>query len=421
MALDDKQIKAVEEASGHSVFGSSSLPRIIDCPASVGMELKAGLRPSSKYAAKGTELHAVTEAALRAEDPEHYVHNTDLSIEDISYVLDAVEYVHKISRKHNPTLLDFIVMTPDENGHYSKSEVDSLVEDGKTVMLLEATGSLASYGIPENYGTGDVIIKSEYRTDVIDHKFGHGVAVYAEKNYQLVSYLGMAVDFQPTPDSDHHLYVHINQPPLSIYDEWRVGWDVLYQMILGDITDAIAKAKSDDPPFGPSTKACRFCNANMGCKERHTKLMNQAKLISQMAKNPCEVPNEKWSAFLESAESLKTAISQVEEHAMSEIQKGNEFPGFKLIGGRSNRKFVDEESAQKYMEKRLGVRARLPGKFISLAQAEKVDKSLKDDEKWAELIYKPTGKPKLVAESSKGTALVYGVKGIMQEIASGKV
>ena len=394
MALDDKQIKAVQEASGHSVFGSSSLPRIIDCPASVGMELKAGLRPSSPYAAKGTELHTITERALLSEKPEEYVYSlNDLSIEDGSYVLDAINYVFEILAKH---------------------------PEG-AVMEMEATGNLGSYGIPDTYGTMDVVIKSDLRTDVIDHKFGHGVAVYAEKNYQLVSYLGMSVPFVPHPDSGHELYVHINQPPLNIYDEWRVDWDTLYKMILGDIADAITLAKSDDPPFGPSTKACRFCNANIGCKDRHNKIMNQASLISQMATDPAHIPNEKWAKFLESAESLKTAITQVEKHAMSEIQKGNDFPGFKLIGGRSNRKFVDEATANKYLEKRLGKKAHQPVKFISLAQAEKVDKSLKTDEKWAGMIYKPAGKPKLVSESAKGEALVYGVKGIMADIAAGKV
>ena len=390
MALDPNQIKAVQEASGHSVFGSSSLPRILSCPASVGMELRAGLRPSSPYAQKGTELHEITERALRSDDPQKYVYSlNDLSIEDGAYVLDAVNYVYEILAKH-----------PDD-----------------AIMELEAAGSLVSYGIPDVYGTMDVVIKSALRTDVIDHKFGHGVAVYAEKNYQLTSYLGMAVPFVPTPDSEHELYVHINQPPLNIYDDWRVDWDTLYQMILGDITDAITQAKSDDPPFGPSTKACRFCNANMGCKDRHSALMSQSKMISQMSKNPGNIPNEKWAEFLEAADSLTAAIKHVKDHAETEIQKGNDFPGFKLISGRSNRKFMDPETAQAYMEKRLGRKAFKPQEFISLAQAEKVDKSLKKDETWTGMIHKPKGKPKLVAASAKGEALVYGVRSIMDDIA----
>lgn len=390
MALDDKQIKAVQEATGHSVFGSSSLPRIISCPASVGMELRAGLKPASIYAQKGTELHQITEAALRSDDPNSYVYSlTDLTIEDTAHVLDAVNYVYSILEKH---------------------------PEG-AVMLLEDTGSLQSYGIPEVYGTMDVVIKSDLRTDVIDHKFGHGVAVYAEENYQLVSYLAMATPFVQNPDKEHELYVHINQPPLNIYDEWRVDWDRLYQMILGDVADALAQAKSEDPAFGPSTSACRFCNANMGCKERHKTLMSQANLVAQAAKNPGAIPNAKWAEFLEAAEALKTAISQTEKYAMSEIQKGNDFPGFKLISGRANRKPMDKDSLNTYMEKRLGKRAYKEKEFISLAQAEKIDKSLKTDDTWNGMIHKPQGKPKLVPESAKGEALQYGVRGLLDDIA----
>jgi len=393
MALDNDQIKAVEAASGHSVFGSSSLPRIIDCPASVGEELKAGLKPTSIFAAKGTELHAWTEKALPQADPYAYIHKQDIDIEDMTYILDAIAYVQKIFELH-----------PSD-----------------AVMELELGGSLASYGLPEVYGTMDVVIRSRYRTDVIDHKFGHGVAVYAKENYQLVSYLGMAVPFEAVPPSDHELYVHINQPPLNIYDEWRVDWDVMYQMILGDVTDAIAQARSDNPPFGPTVKACKFCNANMGCAPRHKALQKQAALVQEMARNPSVVPNEKWAAFLEAAESLKSAIPQVEKYAVSEIQSGNPFPGFKLIAGRANRKFVDEEAGQKFMAARLGRKAYKPQEYITLAQAEKLDKDLKKNDDWNNLIHKPQGKPKLVKESAKGTALVYGTAGIMDQIAKGEL
>jgi len=416
MALDDKQIKAIQEASGHSVFGSSSLPRIVQCPASVGMELKAGIQPSSPYALKGVELHETTDKAIRSENPHKYLYSLPLSIEDTAYVLDAVQYVFDIAAKHEGDHL--VIMAPDADGKYSMVEARSLVAEGKIVMMLEVGGSLASYGLPESYGTSNVLIMSLKRTDSIDHKFGHGVAVYAEKNYQLVAYLAMAVPFTQNPDPEHELYVHINQPTKQIFDEWRVGWDVLYQMILGDVTDAISKARSDDPPFSPSVKACRFCAANKNCKERYNTLMGQAKLIRAMANNPSEVSNDKWASFLEAAESLKTAISQIERHAVTEIQKGHDFPGFKLISGRSTRRFVDDEAAKQFMADRLGKKAFKPQEFISLAQAEKVDKDLKKDERWQELIHKPEGKPKLVLASHKGEALTYGVTGLMQQIAS---
>lgn len=417
MALDPQQIKAIQEATGHSVFGSSSLPRIVSCPASVGMELRAGIKPTSIYASKGAALHHVTETSLRAADPHDYVYSLkSLSVEDTAYVIDAVDYVFDVIAKHEGVA---VFLTPGSDGYYDRSEVDSLVAQGKVVVMLEASGSLASYGVPESYGTSDVVILSLKRKDIIDHKFGHGVAVYAKDNYQLIGYLGMAVPYIDGDVDDARMYVHINQPTLNIFDEWEVERTVLYQMILGDIYDAVSLAKGDDPPYGPSPKACRFCGANKGCRERHKSLVGQAKLVQQMARNPTEVSNEQWAVFLEAAASLKLAISQVEEYAVAEIQAGKSFPGFKLVASKANRKFVDEEAGAEYIKMRLGKRAYKDPELVSLAQAEKLDKSLKNDEKWASLIFTPKGAPKLARVSEKGDALVYGVQGLMQRMASG--
>jgi hypothetical protein len=419
MSLDDKQIKIIQESTGHSVFGSSSLPRIVQCPGSVGRELQAGLQPTSIYAAKGTELHELTEKALRATDPAQYIHSLDIPIDDAAYVLDAVDYVMGVVAEHEKE--HSIIPLPEENGKYDMAQVRAWVAEGKAVMLLEVPGSLESYGLPESYGTGDVVIMSSLRTDVIDHKFGHGVAVYATGNYQLVAYLGMAVPFVSSPDHDHKLFVHINQPTKQIFDKWQVEWDVLYRMLLGDVTDAIALARGDNPPYNPSVSACRFCAGNKTCKERHSTLMGQAKLIKRMANHPKEVSNEQWAKFLEASEALKAAIGQIEKYAVTQIQSGETFGDFKLVSGRSTRKFNDVDKAKELMKKRLGDKAYKPRDFITLAQAEKVDSSLKDDPDWLDLIHKPSGKPKLVRGSHKGKALTYGVKGLMNEMASGNL
>ena len=419
MTLDMEQVKAVEAATGHSLFGGSSLPRIVDCPASVSMQLKAGLKPASIYAERGTLLHKKSEIAARQLDPREYIHSQVLTVEDTVYVLDALDYVQSVVEKHSGKGISIPV--PDANGEYDMAAIMLMVESGYIVMLLEFTGSLESYGIPESYGSADVVIISLSRTDVIDYKFGHGVAVYAKDNHQLVAYLAMVVPYTEHPDKDHKLYVHINQPTLGIYDEWRVEWDTMYKMILGDVADAVALAKGENPPFGPTVKACRFCDAKMICKERHNSLMAQARMIREMAKNPARIPNEKWADFLSAAESLKVAISDVEKHAVTEIMKGNDFPGFKLVAGRANRVFLDEEEAHRIMEKRLGKRAKGPAPYISLAQAEKLDPGLTKDPNWIKLVHKPTGKPKLVRKEDPGKALVYGVKGVMDQMAKGEI
>ncbi|MGD1831020.1 MAG: DUF2800 domain-containing protein [Spirochaetaceae bacterium] len=396
MSLDQSKIDAIEKASGHSVFGSSSLPRIVACPASVGEELNAGLKPSSIYAAKGTELHAWTEKALKAKDPREYILKSDLSIDDTAYILDCIDYFFKIAAKH-----------PD---------------DGSLEVSLEKRGNLQSYGLPEVWGTMDVLITSSLRVDVIDWKFGHGVAVSAKNNIQCLSYLGMAVPYSDsTPLQDRKLFTHIAQPPLQIFEAEPVSYDKLNQTILGDITDAITNARSAAPKYGPSNKACRFCKANMRCRARHKWLQDQALAIQRMSKDPAAVSNEAWSKFLVAARAMKQAISDIESHAINEIMAGRDFPGFKVVAGRSNRAFVDQEKGEAFIKERLGDKAFQPPKMISLAQAEKVDRTLKRDYEWNNLIHTPQGKPKLVGANEAGKALTFGVSSIFNDIASGKI
>lgn len=100
---------------------------------------------------------------------------------------------------------------------------------------------------------------------------------------------------------------------------------------------------------------------------------------------------------------------------------GREFPGFKLVSGRSIRRFYDQAEGEKYIISKLGARAYKPKEVVSLAMAEKLDKTLKKDEKWQELVYKPEGAPKLVQEHEAGKPIAYGVQGMMNDIASGKL
>lgn len=389
-------INAVQDASGHSVYGGSSIPRIVKCPASVKEGLMAGLKPESVYAAKGTMLHGHMERAFKSTDPREYILRQDIDIEDTALLLDAKDYVQEIIELH------------PEGGYEIK---------------LEHNHSLASYGLPEVYGTCDVVIESVKRIDVIDYKFGYGVPVYAEENYQLISYLGMVVEYDPESRPNKEMHVHICQPPLQIFDDWRVDPQKLYEMILGDITDAINESRQPSPRYGPSVSACRFCNANMRCVERHSWLRKQANLIQQMSQNVSSITNEQWSQFLDGWEALKNAASQVEKFAMSEIMAGHDFPNYKLVAGRSTRKFKDEDAGKQFIVNRLGKKAYAAKEppIISLSQAEKIDPSLKKDETWNEMVFKPEGAPKLVKTSDKGKAMTFGTAAIMSDIAAGKV
>ena len=88
-----------------------------------------------------------------------------------------------------------------------------------------------------------------------------------------------------------------------------------------------------------------------------------------------------------------------EEYALQQAQSGVHFEGWKIVAGRSNRKFTDEAAVASkvkdagydpYEKKLLGITA------ISTMLGKK-----KFEELLGELVYKPPGKPTLVPESDK--------------------
>ena len=134
------------ESTGHSIYGGSSLKKIMLCTGSVLAELNSPIPPPSPYAEKGTMLHGYCEKAFgsRPDNPISFVNETSWDMEDKVLVIDALEYVLRVKELHR----------------------------GPISVKLEADCNLASWGLPEVFGTADVQIVSESRVDVLDYNLG---------------------------------------------------------------------------------------------------------------------------------------------------------------------------------------------------------------------------------------------------------
>jgi hypothetical protein len=95
--------------------------------------------------------------------------------------------------------------------------------------------------------------------------------------------------------------------------------------------------------------------------------------------------------------------NDIKEYALKQAQFGVHFDGWKMVEGRSNRKFTDEAAVASkvkdagynpYEKKLLGITA-----MSTLLGKKKFEELL------GELIYKPPGKPTLVPESDKRPAM----------------
>lgn len=366
--------------SAHAKLSPSSMYRIIACPASVRECSTIPPQPPSSYAEHGTMLHEKVVEAWN-ETPGWF---KGLEYDDKNYVHDCLDYLKQV-------LLSCTQHT--------------------VKMEMEARVDLESWGLGDIWGTCDIRITDLDRgvVHIIDWKFGQGVQVFAENNEQAMVYAAGAVGFQCCHcEGVEEIHIHIIQPPLNHFDEWVITYNQLERFIGGPLSDAIDMSKREDAPYNPGTKQCRFCPASMKCVTRYKKHMDNAITVFSAFKELPSIKPEELSKALKAADEYDTYIKALRLHAHTELHSGRPFPGYKLVHGRSTRKWANPEQAENWLAEFTAIGEKklyTPGNFISPAQAEKLDKSLKKSDEFKALVNKPKGKPILVDEDDKRDAI----------------
>lgn len=97
-------------------------------------------------------------------------------------------------------------------------------------------------------------------------------------------------------------------------------------------------------------------------------------------------------------------ISAISTHVTERLETGDGFAGYKLVEGRSTRRWYDDETAEFRLREMVGPEKAVTTKVISPTQAQKVLGAKRKNE-IAEMIVKPAGKPTLVPDSDKRLAI----------------
>ena len=118
---------------------------------------------------------------------------------------------------------------------------------------------------------------------------------------------------------------------------------------------------------------------------------------------PAELTDEEVSEILIKSSDLVSWVSDVKDYALNQAIQGKNYPNLKLVEGRSNRKYLNEEEVaiavtnagyDPYEKKLLGITS-----MTNLLGRTKFNDLL------GSLIYKPPGKPTLVLASDKRPAM----------------
>ncbi|NCC15754.1 MAG: DUF2800 domain-containing protein [Clostridia bacterium] len=371
---------------GHALLSASSSERWLRCPPSARL-CESYEDKGSDYAAEGTDAHTLCEYKLRqvlgmeAEDPTENLtwfneEMADCATGYATYVLEQVEAAKQ-------TCADPVVM------------IEQRVDFSRWV----ASG----------FGTADCLIIADGTLKIIDYKHGRGIMVNSTENPQMQCYaLGALELFDGIYDIDT-VRMTIYQPRRDNISTYELSKDELYHW-----ADEVLKPTADLAFAGDGNflcgEWCGFCKAKHDCRARADANMELARYDFKL---PPLLTDEDIEDILSKVDDLVAWAADIKEYALQQAISGREWSGWKLVEGRSNRKYlsdavvadvVEHAGFDPYERKVLGVTA-----------MQKLLGKSRFDELLAAYIEKPQGKPTLVPESDKRPAMNTAKNDFMEE------
>ncbi len=368
----------------HAKCSASKAERWMNCPGSIALEEKCPPEKPSGYADEGTLAHALAELRIRA------------GLTDDK--LDPETYVNEYDRIRNDPMFSA------EMDECTKSYYDLIYETAMAAgpdaeVLVEQRFRLDKW-IPEGFGTSDAVLISGDTIEVFDFKYGKGVKVDAPGNPQLRLYgLGAATLFGDLYDFET-VRMTIVQPRLDhVSSETMPLADLLKWADEEVAPKAKAAMKGTDELHAGGW--CRWCPAKAVCRARAEEQLALAREDFSFEAGPL-LSDEEIGEVLAAAEELAKWVKDISDYAYEEAKAGRKFAGWKLVEGRANRKYADDQKVADtlvsagYDEAMLYER-----KLYGITAMEKLVGKKRLSEVLGDLIIKPKGKPVLVPESDK--------------------
>lgn len=361
----------------HAKFSPSKGKQILSCTASLALEAQFA-DEESPYAAEGSAGHEMAEylikrfLKIRMRRPVSDYYSDDLleAVDEyVSYVTEQIE----IARR----------------------------ECSEAVFYVEKRVDLSVY-VRDCFGTADMVIITNRKVHVIDLKLGQGVAVSAEQNIQLMIYgLGLLQVADILFDIET-VELTIVQPRLDSLSDWEISAEELRKWGREIFVPKANEALSGNGEFHPGTDTCRFCKARFQCRARSEFFLAVAQ---HEFRAPDLLSDEEMAEILLKADALKKWVEEVYTYAQNEaIDNRKAWPGFKLVVGKSNRKYTNEDAVIE-AAKAAGYADIFKTSLIGITDMERLMGKKNFEKVLGKLVYKPEGKVVLVPESDKREAV----------------
>lgn len=356
----------------HATLSASAADRWLHCPPSARLsELYED--KGSDYAAEGTDAHALCEYKLlralgrEVEDPTESLTWFDEEMADCAdgYAAYVMEQV---------------------------AEAKERCAD--PVVLIEQRVDFSRW-VEEGFGTADCIIIADGTLQICDYKHDRGVEVSAEENPQRMCYaLGALEIFDDIYDIDT-VRMTIYQPRRSNISTYEISKDDLYRWADEVLKPAAELAFAGDGNF-LCGEWCAFCKAKNDCCARADANMELARYEFKL---PSLLTDEDIEEILGKLDDLIAWASDIKEYALQQAVCGKQWSGWKLVEGRSNRKYINEQAVPSVV-KDAGFDP-YEHKVLGITAMQKLLGKSRFEELLAGYIEKPAGKPTLVPADDK--------------------
>lgn len=372
----------------HAILSASGSERWLTCTPSAQLEQQFA-EETSQYAEEGTLAHALAQLHLEKHlgriTPAAFTKRTSKLAQDPLYTAEMPEHIATYATVAAERIAEAQTRSKD------------------AIIILEQRLDYSAW-VPEGFGTGDLVIIADKTLEVTDFKYGKGVPVSAHENTQMRLYALGALDTYGMLYDIDKVRMTICQPRLDSVSTDEISVEALLKWGEEFVKPRAQLAIAGEGEF-ISGDHCRFCRAKAQCRARAE--ANLALARYEFTKPPL-LAVEEIAAILKQAEELSAWAGDVQTYALEQAEKhGVTFPGWKLVEGRSNRKYVDPA---KIAEALLAAGFTADDIYekpalLGLTAMEKAIGKKTVDALPEGLIIKPPGRPTLVPESDKRPAL----------------
>ena len=360
----------------HAVLSASGSHRWLNCSPSARLELEFE-NTGSEAAREGTAAHALCEHKLkkalhmRSKRPVSDYNSDEMEECTDAYVQFVMEQVTEAKERCTDP-----------------------------IVLIEQHLDFSCY-VPDGFGTGDCIIVSDDKLHIVDFKYGMGVLVEAEDNPQMKLYALGALELFDALYDIREVSMTIFQPRRENVSTWTIPVTELKAWAEGELKEKALMAYNGESEYVPG-EWCTFCRAAVRCRARAEEKL---KLAQSEFRMPPLLTDAEIEDILGILPDLTKWANEITAYALdAAVNHGKEWAGFKVVEGRSVRKYRDEDAVAE-AAKEAGYRDIYRQSLIPMTEMQKLMGKTKFEEILGSLIYKPPGKPTLVPKTDKRPAM----------------